>query len=69
MMGQAQISIVHGDRDQFFPVSIPMEMYQAIPRSYLWIIPNGDHVPIDENPALFTRYGLDFLDEGWDQKP
>ena len=43
---KARTLIVHGDRDEFFPVSIPVEMYQAIRGSALWIIPNGDHVPI-----------------------
>lgn len=43
---KARTLIVHGDRDEFFPVEIPVEMYRAIPGSQLWIVPNGDHVPI-----------------------
>ena len=43
---KARTLIVHGDRDEFFPVHIPVEMYRAIPGSALWIIPHGDHVPI-----------------------
>ena len=43
---KARTLIVHGDRDEFFPVSIPVEMYRSIPGSALWIIPHGDHVPI-----------------------
>ncbi len=43
---KARTLIVHGDRDEFFPVNIPVEMYQAIPGSALWIIPRGGHVPI-----------------------
>ncbi len=42
----ARTLIVHGDRDQFFPVSIPVEMYRAIPGAALWIVPEGGHVPI-----------------------
>ncbi len=42
----AKTLIVHGDRDRFFPVAIPAEMYDAIPQSYLWIVPYGSHVPI-----------------------
>lgn len=38
--------IVHGDRDPLYPVSIAMEMYAAIPKAYLWIVPNGGHGPI-----------------------
>src|SRR6202011_2765864 len=37
----ARTLIVHGDHDRFFPVRIPVEMYTAIPHSYLWIVPNG----------------------------
>lgn len=39
----ARTLIIHGDRDPFFPVSIPVEQYQAIPQSYLLILPNGGH--------------------------
>lgn len=42
----ARTLIVQGDRDEFFPVEIPVEVYRAIPGSQLWIVPNGDHVPI-----------------------
>jgi pimeloyl-ACP methyl ester carboxylesterase len=42
----ARTLIVHGDRDEFFPVSIPIAMYASIPESSLWIVPNGGHIPI-----------------------
>lgn len=48
---KARTLIVHGDRDEFFPVSIPVAMYEAIPGSALWIVPQGDHVPIFEERA------------------
>jgi pimeloyl-ACP methyl ester carboxylesterase len=60
--------IVHGDRDQFFPVEIPVEMYRSIPRSYLWLVPNGGHVPIREHAVEFTRLTLDFLRGDWERK-
>lgn len=41
----ASTLIVHGDRDVFFPVSIPVEIYGAIEGSALWIVPEGDHSP------------------------
>ena len=34
---QARTLIVHGDRDAFFEVGIPVEMYRSIPNGYLWI--------------------------------
>jgi pimeloyl-ACP methyl ester carboxylesterase len=42
---KASTLIVHGDRDMFFPVSIPLAMYAGIQRSALWIVPGGDHSP------------------------
>jgi len=42
----ARTLIVHGDRDPLYPVRLALEMYEAIPRSALWVIPNGDHGPI-----------------------
>lgn len=39
----ARTLIVHGDRDAFFPVSIPVGIYEAIPNAYLWIVPNAGH--------------------------
>ncbi|MCI0433938.1 MAG: alpha/beta hydrolase, partial [Gemmatimonadetes bacterium] len=65
---QARTLIVHGDRDQFFPVSIPAEQYEAIPRSYLWIIPNGGHVPFPRTEAgrqAFAETVTAFLRGEW----
>ena len=41
--------IIHGDRDKFFPVDIPVNSYKSIPNSYLWIVPNSGHSSIDKN--------------------
>ena len=57
----ARTFIVHGDRDQFFPVAIPVEMYHSSPHSQLWIVPNGGHVPLEEHAAEFTRTTIEFL--------
>lgn len=56
--------IVHGDRDEFFPVEIPVEMYNAIPESELWIIPEGFHVPIFDPAVPFAATALRFLEKG-----
>jgi pimeloyl-ACP methyl ester carboxylesterase len=64
---KARTLIIHGDRDEFFPVNIPVEMYRSIPRSFLWILPNGGHVPVF-GPAkdLFVATALDFFSgKGW----
>jgi len=59
----ARTLIVHGDRDNFFPVEIAVDMYRSIPDSALWIIPGGDHVPIYDSRIPFTTAALQFLDE------
>src|ERR1019366_10540817 len=35
----ARTLVVHGDRDRFFPVEIPVNIYRSIPDAALWIIP------------------------------
>jgi len=70
--------IIHGDRDRLFPVTIPVEIYQAIPHAYLWIVPNALHLDpaggyadtqVQTRSMLFKEYFaqtvLDFLDHGW----
>jgi pimeloyl-ACP methyl ester carboxylesterase len=41
--------VIHGDRDAFFAVDIPVNSYKSIPNSYLWIVPNFGHSSIDKN--------------------
>lgn len=60
----ARTLIVHGDRDPFFPVEIPVELYRAIPDAALWIVPGGKHTAIFEPTALFTTIVLKFLADG-----
>jgi pimeloyl-ACP methyl ester carboxylesterase len=61
----ARTLIIHGDRDAFFPVSIPVQMYESIPNSALWIIPNGQHVPVfGEHRPEFVRIATKFLTSG-----
>ena len=68
----ARTLIVHGDRDPLYPVSVAMEMYSAIPRSYLWVVPNGGHGPIfgehtgsGETTGRFAETALAFLRGKW----
>ena len=42
----ADTLIVFGDRDPFYPVSLALELSQAIPRSHLWVVPNAGHGPV-----------------------
>jgi pimeloyl-ACP methyl ester carboxylesterase len=58
----ARTLVVHGDRDNFFPVEIPLNIYRSIPDAALWIIPGGDHVPIYDSTVPFASTALRFLD-------
>lgn len=63
----ARTLIVHGDRDPLYPVHLAFEMYAAIPRSYLWIVPNGGHGPIFGDMApRFVETALAFLRGAWE---
>ncbi len=65
----ARTLIVYGDRDPLYPVHIAIEMYTAIPRSYLWIIPNGGHVPIFSGlKEPFITTVLPFSRGEWEQE-
>ncbi len=57
---QARTLIVHGDRDPFFPIAIPVEIYRSIPRTALWIVPNTGH-NFPQTTAAFLETALSFL--------
>lgn len=62
----AETLIVFGDRDPLYPVSLATEMRLAIPRSYLWIVPNGSHGPIfGDHKARFVKTTTSFLRGEW----
>lgn len=62
----ARTLIVHGDRDPLYPVSLAVEMYNAIPGSYLWVIPNGGHGCIfGDHAEGFVKTATAFLRGDW----
>lgn len=67
---QARTLIVHGDRDPFFPIAIPVDMYRAIPHASLWIVPHAGHEgPMGpETRDYFLQVALTFLSVG-QQRP
>lgn len=66
----ARTLIIQGDRDRFFPVSIGLELYEAIPRSYLWIVPNRGHLPIwGPTQQHFSCTATAFLRDQWQARP
>jgi pimeloyl-ACP methyl ester carboxylesterase len=63
---RARTLIVHGDRDPLYPINMAVELYAAIPCSYLWVIPNGGHGPIFGGMAdRFVETSLAFLSDEW----
>jgi pimeloyl-ACP methyl ester carboxylesterase len=67
---RARTLIVHGDRDPLYPVALAMEMHAAIPRSHLWVVPNGGHGPIfGEMARPFAHAALAFLNGEWQREP
>jgi pimeloyl-ACP methyl ester carboxylesterase len=66
----ARTLIIHGDKDDIIPVSQAIEMYNNINKKYLWIVPNGGHLPYMDpaNQTEFLRILLDFLKGNWDNK-
>jgi pimeloyl-ACP methyl ester carboxylesterase len=64
----AQTLVVYGDRDFLYPVQIALDMYTAIPHSYLWIVPNGGHVPLSSSlHEPFMKTVLPFLRGDWER--
>jgi pimeloyl-ACP methyl ester carboxylesterase len=62
----ADTLIVFGDRDPLYPVSLALELRERIPRSWLWVVPNGGHGPVF-GPAAprFVETALTFLSGGF----
>lgn len=66
---EARTLIVHGDRDRFFPVEIPVEQYRSIPESYLWILPNTGHgvlIHTERGRERFAAVARPFLAGEWE---
>lgn len=59
---RASTLIVYGDRDPLYPVEMAIALYRAIPRSSLWVVPNGHHGPVFGNAApRFAQTALAFF--------
>jgi pimeloyl-ACP methyl ester carboxylesterase len=59
---QARTLIVYGDRDPLYPVEIAVEMYRAIARAALWVMPGRGHGEIfGDERETFVRIARAFL--------
>jgi pimeloyl-ACP methyl ester carboxylesterase len=62
---RARTLIVQGDRDPLYPLELSVEMYRAIPKAELCIVPNAGHGPIFlEHADAFSRTAVGFLRRG-----
>jgi len=55
----AKTLIIQGDRDDFFPISVPLSLDENISNTELWIIPNTYHTAM-----FYQNYGLSEADSG-----
>jgi pimeloyl-ACP methyl ester carboxylesterase len=54
--------IVQGDRDPLYPLELSVEMYRALPRAALCVVPSAGHGPIFANHTdVFVHHALQFL--------
>jgi pimeloyl-ACP methyl ester carboxylesterase len=56
------VLVLHGDRDEFFPVYIPTRLYEGLPRGELAIFPNTGHDLPVALPDMFVDVVRSFLD-------
>ena len=65
----ARTLILFGDVDPLYPVGLAFELRQSIPRSSLWVMPNGGHGPVfGANAARFAEIANGFLRGDWPKK-
>jgi pimeloyl-ACP methyl ester carboxylesterase len=62
---EARALIVNGDRDPLYPIEISVEMYRAIPRASLLVLPDAGHTPVfAEHRRAFVEAALAFVGAG-----
>ena len=55
--------IIHGDRDNFFPVNIPCDMKMTIPNAELSIFPNTQHIVMEFYPERVAEMTVEFFEK------
>ncbi|MEI8134291.1 MAG: alpha/beta hydrolase [bacterium] len=53
--------IIHGDRDNFFPVEIATQMKSAIPNAELSVFPNTQHIVMEFYPERVAEMAVEFF--------
>jgi pimeloyl-ACP methyl ester carboxylesterase len=58
----ASTPIVYGDRDFLYPIEMAVDLYRAIRKSSLWVVPHGGHGPVFlDAAAQFAQTAVTFL--------
>ena len=63
---QAETLVILGDRDKYISVDFAVEMYEFIPDSYLWIVPNAGHAVTYTHADMLKKGILDFFTGKWE---
>jgi pimeloyl-ACP methyl ester carboxylesterase len=66
----ARTLLVQGDRDDFIPPQMAIDLFRSIPRSYLWILPNRSLFSLFDprNTQEFAQMTLNFMGADWERK-
>ena len=59
---KAPALIIAGDQDQLTPLPTQQALHEAIPGSRFEVIKGSGHVPVIEQPELWNRLALEFLE-------
>jgi pimeloyl-ACP methyl ester carboxylesterase len=67
---KARTLIVQGDHDRFFPLHVGVGLYAAIPKSYLWVVPDSGHLPCfdEKHRDSFLKVAIEFLGSDWESR-
>ena len=57
----APVLVLHGDRDEFFPIELPVELYRRLPDAELGVLPQSGHELLDSQPEQLRLMAIDFL--------
>jgi pimeloyl-ACP methyl ester carboxylesterase len=66
----ARTLIVEGDRDDFIPMQMAVDLFRFIPHSYLWILPNRSLFSLFDPQSIqeFAQMALKFMSRDWETK-
>lgn len=55
------VRIIHGDRDEYFPPVMAVELFNLLPAASLCILPNAGHLPHIQYPERWNDLALEFF--------